>query len=590
MNTGPGPGVIWGTAGDAVRPGVGGVVHNDGLIFSNAFQGSSSDGVDAQSDSGVTIVNGYTTLADGITAKYTGAITDYKGPNASDVAGKTQSTIEGGRHGITGGNTGTLNNVAAPSTPTSPGNYTGTGAYTMTITNNAGAIIQGDNGSGINIDGFGVQGAEIGTSGQFLMTTNEHVNVTNYGTISGDGITGDGDGVDVDGTVTILNFGTIVSKDAHPEATDPPGSVEFSEGITVGGGSITNGSTTNYANAVIEGKVSVGNTQAVGRGITLAGIDHDVSDVSFPIQSIYEDSSVTNYGLIKGDTESGITVLGTTGGGYTVTITNNSTGTIEGNNTGVSEDAGGDDHSLNQGAIELDDVGNTYVIYNYGTIQQDNNIASTAAISMHGISNSVYLRNGSNIIGNISGDTSGSNVSTLAIDSNTTATGMTTGGTFNYAGVISNFNTVTIASGTTTFTGANTYTGSTTIDDGATLDLGLGGSINDTSSVSVLGSGAVELTGGSISSITINGGTVSTTSGTVNGLSGTTGLSQNGSGTTNVTGTNNYSGATSVTAGQLNVSGTITNSTDNGERDRQLSSRGRHNRRVEREQRRYVER
>ena len=58
---------------DAVRPGVNGVVFNAGTIKSTTTTGSSSDGVDAQNNSGVQITN------------------------------DTGGLIEGGRHGITGG-------------------------------------------------------------------------------------------------------------------------------------------------------------------------------------------------------------------------------------------------------------------------------------------------------------------------------------------------------------------------------------------------------------------------------------------------------------------------------------------------------
>ncbi|MDD5273002.1 MAG: hypothetical protein PHU14_09815, partial [Methylovulum sp.] len=64
-------GKVTATNADAVRTGVNGVVNNDGLIKSTA-SGTSSDGVDAQNNTGANITNSAT------------------------------GTIEGGRHGITG--------------------------------------------------------------------------------------------------------------------------------------------------------------------------------------------------------------------------------------------------------------------------------------------------------------------------------------------------------------------------------------------------------------------------------------------------------------------------------------------------------
>ena len=95
-------------------------------------------------------------------------------------SGTGTGLIEGGRHGITGGNTTT-------------------GVYSMSITNNIGGTIQGDNGSGINIDGI---------------NGNEIVTIVNHGTITGNGVTGDGDGVDVDGVVNLTNTGNIKSLNA----------------------------------------------------------------------------------------------------------------------------------------------------------------------------------------------------------------------------------------------------------------------------------------------------------------------------------------------------------------------------------------
>jgi hypothetical protein len=183
---------------DAVRPGVNEVAYNAGKIISTTTTGSSSDGVDAQNNSGVQITS------------------------------DTDGLIEGGRHGITGGAVDATVN------------------FTMSVTNDAGATIQGDNGSGINIDGF---------------NANQVVIVVNHGTITGNGHDigdrgdHDGDGVDVDGLVRLINTGTIRSINAFSLPAD---GFAFSEGVAVGGGTIVNSGT-------IQGSVAVGNTNVVGR-------------------------------------------------------------------------------------------------------------------------------------------------------------------------------------------------------------------------------------------------------------------------------------------------------------------------------------
>ncbi len=354
-------GILQAVEADAVRPGVNGIVYNDGLIKSTTTTGSSSDGVDAQNNTGVQVTN------------------------------DTLGIIEGGRHGITGG---ALNNA----TP-----------FTTTITNNAGGVIQGDNGSGINLDGFNA-----------LQTAT----IINHGTITGNGVTGDGDGVDVDGVVNLTNSGTIISKNSVSSTTPAQ-----SEGVTVGGGTIINTGT-------IEGDVAAGNTNAVGRGITLAGID-----TSGTPEAIYANSVITNSGLIKGQTDSAIVVTGATGG-FTVNINNMAGGTIEGGSATAATIITGaeDDTVTNSGAIVTDHSGK--------------------AIDLGGGTNILNITGGAaSISGDISGGT-GTSTLNLALGS---------GGTFSYSGAISNFAAVNFVSGRTVLTGASTYSGGSTIEAGATL-------------------------------------------------------------------------------------------------------------------------
>jgi hypothetical protein len=445
-------GLIEASEADSVRPGVDGFVNNAGTILSTSSTDSSSDGIDAQTNSGITVTNAAAGLGSG-------------GANL----------IEGARHGITGGQ----------EVNTSDSDFDQ--PFIMTITNNVGGTIQGDNGSGINLDG--VDATEV-------------VTVTNNGTITGDGISRDGDGIDVDGILNLTNTGTIISKNAFEDA---------SEGVTIGGGTIVNSGTIEGSNA---------GTSAFGRGITLAGIDHTTSnnaqgvetDFDIPIQSIYGTTTVTNNrgGLIKGDSESGIAVLGTTGGGFTVTINNNAGATIEGSNTGVSEDTAlttGNDigqlsgGSLNQAAIELDDTSNTYIINESGTIKQDTTSTGTA-IAMHGVSNTLNITGGSaSVIGAISGDTAAD--STLTINPGA-------GNSFSYGYGISNF-TVKINSdgtnGTVTLGGNSNYSGTTTISGGTLLVTGTttGGGAYTVAGGAALG-GAGGTIGTSSANVTLNSG------------------------------------------------------------------------------------
>jgi hypothetical protein len=353
---------------DAVRPGANGVVYNAGTILSVTTTGSSSDGVDGQSNSGIQVTNDTTGL------------------------------IEGGRHGITMG--------AASNTVN----------FTAAITNNLGGVIQGDNGSGINIDGFNAR---------------EVVTVLNHGTITGNGSTGDGDGIDVDGLVNITNTGVIRSINAVAS-----GEVAQSEGITVGGGTITN-------SGLIEGDVALGNTNAVGRGITLAGIDTTVN--GNPAQEpIYGNSVVNNLngGTIKGQNDSAIVVSGAASG-FTVTINNNAGASIVGG-------------SVTQAAIRTGADADTIV--NSGLI---NGSSSGKAIDLGGGNNTLKVVGGSaSILGDVSGGAGGTNAMSISAGA---------GNSFSYSGSLSNFATVEVLDGEVTLSGVSTYTGTTLLSGGTLL-------------------------------------------------------------------------------------------------------------------------
>ncbi len=406
-------GTITATGNDAVRPGVNGVVNNyaGGTLKSiNNASGTSSDGIDAQANSGVQVTN--------------------------------SGTIDAGRHGITGGNT------------------TGTGAFTLSVTNNANATIQGNNGSGVNIDG---------------LNGNETVTVVNHGTITGNGsaLNGaetahDGDGVDVDGLVNLTNTGTIQSLSAINDT---------SEGVTVGGGTITNSGT-------ILGTVNGTATgTATGKGITILGID----SVN-PITAMYGNTVITNSGLIRGTTNSGITIgySATTpvvASGFTSTINNLATGTIEGGGaTAAAIQTGPDNDTVN----------------NSGKIIADN---SNLAIDLGAGNNTLNLLGGSaSITGNVSGGTGGTNALNVNPGS---------GNRFTYAGSFSNFAAAQIQSGRVTLSGASTYTGATTVANGATLVANTPvavGSATGSGLVTVQNGGTLAGSGRVAGSVTLAGG------------------------------------------------------------------------------------
>src|SRR5262249_6780117 len=145
---------------------------------------------------------------------------------------------------------------------------------------------------------------------------------------------GDGDGVDADGLVNLTNSGVIRSINAFSS-----GAPAQSEGVTVGGGTIINSGT-------IEGLVAAGNLNAVGRGITLAGVD-----TSGTPEPIYGNSVITNLagGSITGQSDSAI-VVGGGASGFTVVVNNNAGATILGGGTvNAAIKTGADNDTINNG-------------------------------------------------------------------------------------------------------------------------------------------------------------------------------------------------------------------------------------------------
>jgi hypothetical protein len=355
--------------GDAVRPGVNGVVNNWGTILSTTTTGTSSDGVDAQSNSGVQVTN------------------------------NSGGTIEGAWHGITGGQA------------------LATSMFTMSVTNQLGATIQGDNGSGINIDAFNGAGGL------------ETVTVVNHGAITGDGVTGDGDGVDMDGLVNITNTGAIRSLDAQGAA---------SEGLSVGGGMITNSGT-------IEGSVKAGNVSgAVGRGITLTGNDLPGGGR----EPIYGDATVINQkgGLIEGDTDSGIAVIGNQASGFKVTIDNQAGATIKGGGTMTA-------------AIDASASFDPVTITNAGTI--DGSSSGKAFVLSQNANNTVTISGGAaSVLGDMDGGAGGTNKLNFDIGK---------GNSFSYKGAITDF----ANTGRANLSGS--IAGPLTVDAGAALSRGANG-------------------------------------------------------------------------------------------------------------------
>ncbi|MHA7775783.1 autotransporter-associated beta strand repeat-containing protein [Roseibium sp. M-1] len=155
--------------------------------------------------------------------------------------------------------------------------------------------------------------------------------------------------------------------------------------------------------------------------------------------------------------------------------------------------------------------------------------------------------------GSIAGDVD--NSGTLAFNR---SDDVTFGGIISGSGAVSH-----LGAGTTTLTGANTYSGGTTISAG-TLRLGGGGSLDASGDVTIGSSGTFDLNGndqtvGALSGagiVTLGSGTLTAGNGdatsTFSGaIGGTGGLVKTGLGTLTLSGSNTFTGGTSISAGTL---------------------------------------
>ncbi len=292
------------------------------------------------------------------------------------------------------------------------------------------------------------------------------------------------------------------------------------------------------------GTLQIGDGSPTGRTIsTLAGVVTDNSALVFDRSDIFFPDQILGNGSLR-QIGSGTLIINsddTYTGGTTI-----SSGVLQIGDGGASFPVGGGFAIYsggNIGSIVGDVADNAALAFNrVDTYTFPGNISGTGSVQQ--------LGTGTTILTGTNTYTSGTTISagTLQIGNGGT-TGSITGNvsdssalafdrsdTYTFAGVISGTGSVAqIGTGTTILTGANTYTGGTTVLAG-TLQIGNGG------------------TTGSISgNVTANSALTFDRSDTVilsNVISGTGSLQQIGTGTLILTGTNTYTGGTSIASGK----------------------------------------
>lgn len=380
-----------GTLGeDAVRPGTNGVVHNAGTIMATPTGSTSvsgSDGIDVRTFSGIQITN---------------------------------SGLISGRHGIAtdGANS----------------------ASSITVTNQAGGIIQALNGSGLNIDGV---------SANVSALVFNQTGATIRGGVLTSTTTADGDGIDVDGILTLTNAGHILGLGAK-------GAGNNAEGIAAGGGRITNLAGGRIVGSTLAADAPGGDATRAGNGILI-----DDGNGGSAVAA----TTVSNAGLIEGLSGFAIKLVGQ----FANRIDNLIGGVIRGTGTGAGaaiQTGGGDDTIVHAGTV----VG-----------------ANGQAIDLQGGRNTLVVQGGQAAInGDISGGAGGTQ-NQLRFD-------LGSGNAFTYGGTISNFQTLALESGRVRLEGDSDLAGAELALLGGDLQIATPGDLH-LRSLSVLADAVIDLGG-----------------------------------------------------------------------------------------------
>jgi uncharacterized protein with beta-barrel porin domain len=336
-------GVIEALTDDAIRPGRNAIINNAGIIRS--FGANTSGGA-----------NG---TADGIDA---GAITGVV------VNNQNGGLISGARHGVTAD-------------------------ADITVNNASGGVILGRNGSGVGSDGAGT--------------------VINYGTITGTyagagnifnsngvaQVNGDGDGVDIDTAATIVNYGLIEGTGAG--GFDSGGRANNGEGISIGGGSISNYGTISGASfGIVVNNDSVASRSGVAAttitnnaGASIIGQNGYAIRLENKTGTAADNDAIVNRGKIIGNgaiPDPNAVVLMQSGA-----VDTNSVGTLNGvayTGTGSARFIRGDGSAIQMGE-------GADLFTNYGTV-----IGNTGrAVNLEGGADTANIMSGSRITGLVDG-------------------------------------------------------------------------------------------------------------------------------------------------------------------------------------------
>jgi autotransporter-associated beta strand protein len=400
---------------------------------------------------------------------------------------------------------------------TSTWTLTGTNSFTGTTTINGGTLLAGNagafsaasamtiNGGTVNLGGFAQTINSVALAGGAL----SNGSLTGTVTSTGGGIGGLGGSMSL-----VANGGTTTISAANT----------YTGATTVNNGALLFTPIDNAFSAASAVTINSGGT------FLLSGSQQTINAVALAGGSLEE-------GILTGAvTSTGGTLINMFG---SMTLAaNGGTTTVGGFSSGYTGAT-----TVNNGAILLGGVANGF------------SAASATTINAGG---TVDLGGFAQTITNVA--LAGGRLSNGALTGAVTSTGGT------IAGIGGSMN-LTANGGTTAFLFGNTYTGATTVNNGATLVSVVDNSFSTASAVTINSGGTVNLVGTAqtINAVALAGGTlesgllngaVTSTGGTLDGVRGAMSLTVNG-GVTTVTGTNSYTGLTTVNGGLLSVNGSI---------------------------------
>ena len=305
-----------------------------------------------------------------------------------------------------------------------------------------------------------------------------------------------------------------------------------------GGTNVTNGfvqiGTTAAAGSIGGGAISI----ASGGTLTLVNahgnlLANNITNGVATTGTLVVNSTLTN-------TLSGALTDGTTG---TLALTQSGTGTTILTNANNSFSGA---TTISKGTLQI------------GTTTAPGSLGPNSTVSVGAASTLSLLNVAGNLLtNNISDGLSGTGLVSINSTSNFTLSGALSNG----AGTLA---LTKAGAGTTTLTGGDSYTGATTVSAGSLqIGDGTGGNLTGTSAVTVSGTAnlAMDLADGSAFNRNVNLSVaganiqaIENADNTLSGvISGTGVVNQSGPGTTILSGTNTYIGATNVTAGTLDV-------------------------------------